>query len=160
MEVESMQEGNKQEENSNSITLSKADLESLYAPWKVSIIIKVFGKRLPCVYLKNKLMDLWRPTEPLNLIDLGNDYYVVKFNCLTNTNKVLHEGPWFIAGNFVSARKWESNFVPNSSIITHTTIWARLPQLPTEFYDRSVLERVGQKSGVLLKIDACTSATL
>lgn len=33
-------------------------------------------------------------------------------------------------------------------------------QFPTRFYDREILERAGHKLGMLLKIDACTSATL
>lgn len=66
---------------------------------------KVFGQRFPHNYLKNKLMDLWKPSEPLILISLGNDYHVAKFNMRENTNKVIHEGPWFDAGNFVSVRK-------------------------------------------------------
>lgn len=94
------------------------------------------------------------------LIDLGNDNYIVKFQSEDNKNKVLHEGPWFMDENFISVRKWEPNFVPKKETITHTATWARLPQLPTEFYDKQVLERVGEKLGTLLKMDTCTSATL
>lgn len=36
----------------------------------------------------------------------------------------------------------------------------RLPQLPTEFYDKIILEKEGEKLGTLLKIDACTFDTL
>ncbi|KAF3616353.1 hypothetical protein FXO38_34590 [Capsicum annuum] len=39
----------------------------------------------------------------------------------------------------------------------HSEPW--LPQLPTEFYDQEILERIGSKLGVLLKIDICTSST-
>lgn len=149
MEVESTLE-----DNPDSISLSKGDLDRLYTPWRASVIIKVFGRWTPHTYL------LWMPSEPLNLIDLGNDFHVVKFTNQENTNKVLHEGAWFIAGNFVSVWKWEPNFVPQSSTISHTAMWARLPQLPTKFYDKAILERLGQKLGALLKIDACTSATI
>ncbi|XP_019255047.1 PREDICTED: uncharacterized protein LOC109233621 [Nicotiana attenuata] len=44
--------------------------------------------------------------------------------------------------------------------LTSTAIWIRLPQLPTEFYDKGILEKVGRKLGKLLKIDQCTSSTL
>lgn len=30
--------------------------------------------------------------------------------------------PWFVEGNFLSIRKWELNFMPKNSTITHTTI--------------------------------------
>lgn len=142
------------------IYLSKEKLHRLYLLWRNSVIIKVFGRRIPYIYLKQKLQDLWQPSELVTLIDLGNDYHVVKFHLEDNRNKVIHEGPWFIARNFISVRKWEPNFVPKEKTIIHIAIWARLPQLPTEFYDKKILEKVREKLGTLLKIDACTSDTL
>lgn len=56
-----------------TIHLTIEDKRRLYLPWKAFVIVKVFGKRLPYVYLRNKLQDLWKPSEPLTLIDLGND---------------------------------------------------------------------------------------
>lgn len=58
------------------------------------------------------------------------------------------------------SEKWELNFVPEAATTTHTAIWIRLLQLPTEFYDRMILDRIGKKLGKLLKIDSCTSSTL
>ncbi|KAK4710476.1 hypothetical protein R3W88_004989 [Solanum pinnatisectum] len=75
-------------------------------------------------------------------------------------DKAIHGGLWFILGSFLSVKCWDSNFAPKESTITDFAIWVRLPQLPTEFYDKSILEKIGKKLGALLKIDACTSATL
>ncbi|KAH0714911.1 hypothetical protein KY284_007816 [Solanum tuberosum] len=44
-------------------------------------------------------------------------------------------------------------------MVSHTTFCVRLSQLPTEFYDRKVLEKIGKRLGRLRKIDACTSTT-
>ncbi|XP_019251145.1 PREDICTED: uncharacterized protein LOC109230067 [Nicotiana attenuata] len=74
--------------------------------------------------------------------------------------KALRLGPWFISGNFLSIRKWEPKFVPQEATLSTTAIWIRLPQLPMEFYDKEILQKVGRKLGKLLKIDSCTSSTL
>ncbi|PHU00825.1 hypothetical protein BC332_30612 [Capsicum chinense] len=74
--------------------------------------------------------------------------------------KALHEGPWFVTGKFLSVRHWEPNFIPKEATQTHVAIWTRLPQLPIEFYDNCILERIGKHLGTLLKIDTCTSAVL
>ncbi|XP_059306341.1 uncharacterized protein LOC132057757 [Lycium ferocissimum] len=66
---------------------------------------------------------MWRPTENLVLIDLGMDFFIVKFEEECNMNKVLLEGPWFITGHFLTVRSWEPNFVPNEAIIESTAIW-------------------------------------
>ncbi|XP_070010530.1 uncharacterized protein [Nicotiana sylvestris] len=84
----------------------------------------------------------------------------VKFGKEENLVKAIQKGPWFISGNFLSVRRWEPKFVPHEATLSFTAIWVRLPQLPTEFYDKEVLEKVGRKLGKLLKIDTCTSATL
>ncbi|XP_019253928.1 PREDICTED: uncharacterized protein LOC109232625 [Nicotiana attenuata] len=75
-------------------------------------------------------------------------------------NKVLAEGSWFVIGHFISIWKWEPNFLLAESKLAITTIWMRLPQLSTEFYDRAFLEKMENRVGKLLKIDTCTSTTL
>ncbi|XP_019241415.1 PREDICTED: uncharacterized protein LOC109221386 [Nicotiana attenuata] len=74
--------------------------------------------------------------------------------------KILHNGPWFINGFFLSIQKWVPNFIAKEAHQSYTTVWVRLPQLPTEFYDGIILSRIGNCIGKLLKVDACTSATL
>ncbi|XP_009789326.1 uncharacterized protein [Nicotiana sylvestris] len=122
-----------------SIPLTEDDKECLYLPWCYSVINKVLKQKMSHHLLRSKLNDLWKTSEQLILIDLGWDFYIVKFSLEESMVKALHLGPWFISGNFLSIR---------------------LPQLPTEFYDQDILEKVGRKLGKLFKIDQCTSSTL
>lgn len=57
--------------------------------------------------------------------------------------KSLQNEPWFIFGHFLSVQRWEPNFVATQARQSFTTIWIRLPQLPTEFYDGEILKKVG-----------------
>ncbi|KAM3378843.1 hypothetical protein P3S68_011256 [Capsicum galapagoense] len=148
------------EEIDDIIVLSDEDKDRIYAPWSFSVIVKLFTKTLARGYLRTKLLDLWKPSKPLILVDLGNGYYIAKFTNPENMQIALHGGPWFITGDFFSVRHWEPNFTPEKAKTTHTAIWVRLPHLPIEFYDKSILERIGHKLGTLLKIDTCTSAAL
>lgn len=116
--------------------------------------------KIPHQLLRAKVAQLWKPIEPLILIDLGWDFFVVKFRLEKSMNKILIEGPWFVTGHFLSISRWEPNFVTVESKLSTTAIWIRLPQLPIEFYDKSILEQVGNMIGKLLKIDTCTSSTL
>lgn len=87
------------------IILTDINRQRIYEPWKYTVIIKLMGKRLVHHYLKKKIQDLWRPTENLSLIDLGEDYYIVKFAKEENLSKVLQNGPWFINGFSFSVQK-------------------------------------------------------
>lgn len=40
------------------IQLTQEDKRRLYLPWYTFVIVKAFGKKLPYIYLKNKLQDL------------------------------------------------------------------------------------------------------
>lgn len=71
----------------------------------------------------------------------------------------LHDGPWFILNHFLSVRRWELKFLASEAQLTYSAIWLHLPQLPTEFYDIEILQKLGNNVGKLLKIDACTSTT-
>ncbi|KAK4731416.1 hypothetical protein R3W88_024404 [Solanum pinnatisectum] len=105
-----------------AIPLIGKDKQRLYQPWCLSVIIKVFGNIISYAYLKNKLIDPWKLSKPQILIDLGCDYHISKFNQVQSMSKVLHEGPWFIAGHFLSFKRSEPNFVPHQSTMTYTTI--------------------------------------
>lgn len=73
--------------NTDSILLSKDEMHRIHEPWRHSIIVKLFGKRVTHQFLRNKLIELWKSTEPLILIDLRCDFYIVKFSLQEKTNK-------------------------------------------------------------------------
>lgn len=75
------------------ISLTAEEEEHLHAPWKFSLIIKLIGKRIVHHYMKTKIQDLWKPSENLPLINLGSDYYIVKFSREGNMINVLNKGP-------------------------------------------------------------------
>ncbi|XP_019233367.1 PREDICTED: uncharacterized protein LOC109213973 [Nicotiana attenuata] len=74
--------------------------------------------------------------------------------------RALQGGPWFVNGSYLSLQRWSPNFVATEARPHITTVWIRLPNLPTEFYDGLVLQKIGNKIEKLVKIDACTSATI
>ncbi|KAF3673946.1 hypothetical protein FXO38_05445 [Capsicum annuum] len=100
------------------------------------------GRKISYQLLRSKITDLWKPSEPLTLIDLGHGFYTAKFNKEENKTTALHGGPRFIVGRFLSMISWKLSFVLSISTMTHTAIWVRLPQLPTELYDWQILKKI------------------
>lgn len=76
------------------IPLSVDEKKRLYKPWEKSLIIKVFGRKVGYRYPLLKLTTMWSLTKDLTLIDLGNDFYLIKFKLDDNYIKVLHGRPW------------------------------------------------------------------
>lgn len=58
------------------------------------------------MYLKNRLTTLWNVSEDILLIDLGYEYYTIKFLKEENMKKAFYKGLWFINGLFLSIKHW------------------------------------------------------
>ncbi|XP_047252150.1 uncharacterized protein LOC107841639 [Capsicum annuum] len=143
-----------------AIVLTAVEKARIYRPWSYSVIIKLTRRKINHAYLKNRLSVLWKPTEELILIDLGSDYFIVQFLKKENLQTTLQKVSWFINGAFLSVRKWHPNVAASEANETVSAIWIRLPELPTEYYDHSILTKIGSKLGKLVKTDICTSTTL
>ena len=79
-----------------AIALSKEDKERIRAPWTSSLIVKSFERSLEFMFLSSKIRELWRPSGRMDCIDLGHDFFLIKFECKEDIDKVLKVGPWFI----------------------------------------------------------------
>ncbi|CAL2259569.1 unnamed protein product [Prunus armeniaca] len=92
------------------------------------------------------------------LIDLVNDYFVVKFELEEDLNFVLTGGPWIIAGQYLVMQKWRPGFCPATAHITRMAVWLHVSAIQLECFDVWSLKRVGNLLGKLLKIDSLTIA--
>lgn len=71
-------------------------------------------------------------TPPKPLIDLGSDYYILKFTNPENMNPVLSNGPWFLYRHYLSIQKWVPNFVPENFVLTESVVWILPPMLSSQ----------------------------
>lgn len=81
-----------------SIQFSDRAINRLCQPWKNAIIIKLLGRSHTYNYLRDRLQQKWSLKDDWKLIDLVNDYFVVKFDMEDDMNFVLTGGPWIIDG--------------------------------------------------------------
>ncbi|GMY19177.1 hypothetical protein FCV25MIE_14416 [Fagus crenata] len=140
-----------------TILLSKEEKLRIQAPWRSALIIKAIGKSVGFKYMDFKIRSLWKPQGDMQIIDLGLDFFLVRFKLSDDYWNVVNGGPWFIKQQFLSVRCWSPGFRPPEAKITTTAVWVRLPELPIELYDSGLLRRIGNQLGKLLKIDARTA---
>ena len=135
---------------------SPTELARLREQWKYSLIAKVLGKKLQLQYYRDHLLRLWSAEGSLKIIELGCEFFVLKFSEFLDYEKVRKGVPWLIHGYYIAIRPWSENFKPSEATITHTWVWARLPELPIEYYDKEVLFEIGEAIGRPIKIDPIT----
>lgn len=73
------EEGEKDQRDEYTIPITREDKQRIYFPWRHLVIIKLQGEKIPHQILKRKLTDIWKPAKNFPLIDLGENYFTVKF---------------------------------------------------------------------------------
>ncbi|KAF7811990.1 ribonuclease H [Senna tora] len=79
-----------------NFTLNDREWRRLNRPFRKSLIIKLLGKTVGFKFLLRKVNQLWGRTDEVELVDLGNDYFLAKFDTYTDQDFALTGGPWII----------------------------------------------------------------
>ena len=155
-DVESDLEFEEISEGLAQVKLSKETKARIRAPWTKALIVKVFNRTIGYNYLTFKINALWKPAARMDCVDLTKDYFLIKFSDNADYDKVLWGGPWFIGEHFLVIKPWEPYFKASEASFPSVAVWVRFPELPIEFYDRSVLLDIGKAIGPMLRIDSYT----
>ncbi|KAG5225528.1 receptor protein [Salix suchowensis] len=133
------------------------DCPRIRAPWKQTLIIKLMGRKVGYMFFMQRLKNMWKLRGDFTLTDLGNDFYLAKFANTEDREHVLFGRPWMVTDHYLTVRTWHPNFDPVEATIDKVAVWVRLPNLALEYYDTSVLWKIGNKIGKTLKVDRTTS---
>ncbi|KAF3948626.1 hypothetical protein CMV_025403 [Castanea mollissima] len=141
-----------------AVTFSGSTKTRIRAPWTNALIVKVFGKTVGYHFLLSRITSLWKPTGRMDCVDLGNDFFLIKFQAKDDHARVIREGAWFIGGHYLSIRCWEPNFKSSKANLSSVVgVWIRLPKLPIEYYEPFALKEIGEAIGPVLRVDGHTT---
>ncbi|KAE8685597.1 hypothetical protein F3Y22_tig00111095pilonHSYRG00194 [Hibiscus syriacus] len=124
----------------------------------LSIVVRLLGKTIGYRALWNKIKALWQPQGNFHLIDLDNNYYLVKLDCTDDYNKVFIEGTWVVFGSYLTAQPWSRSFLTSDGYPSQAVVWIRLPGLPHRYYTRSLFNVIAAEIGQVVKVDYNTNA--
>ncbi|CAL8176624.1 unnamed protein product [Prunus armeniaca] len=94
----------------------------------------------------------------MQLIDLANDFFIVRFLLEEDLNYVLTGGPWVIARQYLMMQKWRPHFDPELEQLSRLTIWARLSRLYVEYFTKETVKPIRDLLGTIYKVDCHTIA--
>ncbi|KAL4383220.1 hypothetical protein GQ457_15G009900 [Hibiscus cannabinus] len=122
------------------------------------IIVRLLGRNIGYDTLLNRLHALWKPLGEIQLIDLENNYFLVRFEDRRDYSMVLTDGPWTIYGNYLTVQPWSRSFSTSEKHPSHVVVWVRLPGLPYRYYCKALFQRIAQVVGKVVKVDYNTQA--
>ncbi|CAN1166056.1 hypothetical protein LINPERHAP2_LOCUS26518 [Linum perenne] len=105
--------------------------------------------------MKRRLEFLWARTGPIQVSDLANNFFLVRFAQEKDYMTAAFEGPWRIYDFYIAVAKWSPSFneeEPFQSILT----WVRLPRLPIHYFNEVAVKRIGDHIGRTVRMDLAT----
>lgn len=136
--------------------VTKEELRKAQKPWRMSMIVKLLGKRVGLRFLQTRLNRMWQSVGAMDVIDLENDYFLVRFEDRRDFMFVFTEGPWYISDHCLIIQRWKPEFFPFEDELKKVAVWIRIPGLPMELYEKHILWRIGNTLGRTVKIDSNT----
>ena len=112
-----------------------------------ALIIKMFEKGVGCSLMQRSPKSKWKLKEEFSFIDIGCDCYITRFSNVDDYRHVLTQEPWLTGDNYLTIRRWVSNFVRYDAPIRFLTAWIRIPNISIEYFDMEFLEMIGSKVG-------------
>lgn len=131
-------------------------LQELREPWQKEVIVKLLGKSIGFLTMRDRLKLIWKPTGGMDTVDIGHDFYMVKFDMDVDRETMISVGPWMVFDHYLTMHPWVPDFVSSEVKINRTLVWIRFPSLGLEFYDESVLLALAATLGQPIKVDTRT----
>lgn len=105
---------------------------------------------------EKRLRQLWNPSGEMIVLDLPNDYFLVRFERESDLQGALTRGPWMMFGHYMLIKQWDPTFNSNTSVISTTGVWIRISGLPLMMYEKNLLFGISATIGNPLQIDEAT----
>ncbi|KAL4310070.1 hypothetical protein GQ457_01G015050 [Hibiscus cannabinus] len=118
-----------------------------------SVIIRLLGKSIGYRALLNRIQALWNPIGELQLIDMDNEYILVRFANEEDFIKVLSGGSWVVYGSYLTVQPWSRHFSTNADHPDKVMVWVRLSKLPYHYYTKSLFRYIVNSIGKVVRID-------
>ncbi|CAN1126133.1 hypothetical protein LINPERHAP2_LOCUS3249 [Linum perenne] len=106
--------------------------------------------------MSRKLPQLWAKKAGIQVSDVGFGFYIVNFELVADYERALFGGPWMINDHYVVIQEWHPHFRPEETLLSTLRVWVRLPGIPFEYFDRAILQLIGDKIGRTVRIDHTT----
>ncbi|CAN1181287.1 hypothetical protein LINPERPRIM_LOCUS6171 [Linum perenne] len=87
------------------IPFTEAEIKSFYKPWSKALVVKVLERSFSFLAMKRRLEYLWAKSGSIQVSDLSNNFFLVRFANQDDYSLAAFKGPWKIyvsrIGNYI-----------------------------------------------------------
>ncbi|CAI0428682.1 unnamed protein product [Linum tenue] len=124
--------------------------------WRSALVVKGLGRRVAYVPLAKRLNYLWGRHGELQISDMENGCYLVRFRNQKDYDIATMGGPWLLGDTYLTVHRWFKGFNPWKSTVTSTMVWVQLPELPIEFINKEAVLCIAEAIGRPIRVDRAT----
>lgn len=116
------------------------------------------GKRRYYGSLLAAIKRKWTFKGALELLTLEKDFFLFKFSCKEDYDKVWDNGPCFLNGKSFLFQKWQCDFRPTKANFSEISLWIKLPNFPLCCWNPAGISKVASRVGIPLAVDSLTAS--
>ncbi|CAI0557987.1 unnamed protein product [Linum tenue] len=89
----------------------------------------------------------------MEIMDLDQDYFLVKLNNEQDYFRALTDGPWTIFDHYLAVQQWSPSFKVSDPLPRKMIVWVQFPTLKIHFYHKEILTSLGNLLGRTIRLD-------
>ncbi|CAN1181770.1 hypothetical protein LINPERHAP1_LOCUS19619 [Linum perenne] len=105
--------------------------------------------------MKRRLEFLWARVGSIQVADMANNFFLVRFSEEEDYTTAAFRGPWKIYDYYIAVSQWSPAFNEEEQIKSILT-WVRLPKLPIHYFNSVAVSRIGNFIGKTVRLDLAT----
>ncbi|CAN1241129.1 hypothetical protein LINPERPRIM_LOCUS4828 [Linum perenne] len=138
------------------IAFSEAEIKGFYKPWSKALVVKILERSFSFPTVKRRLEFLWAKVGRIQVSDMANSFFLVRFSDNVDYRRAAFDGPWKLYDYYISVSRWSPLFNENEPIQKLLT-WVRLPRLPIHYFNHLAVSRIGNYIGKTVRLDLATA---
>ena len=119
--------------------LHESIVKELSLPWEDALIVKLLGKKIRFLTMRNRFKVIWKLSERFELMDVGNGFFMLKCDLEIDRKKIMEGGLWMIFDHYLAVQTWSPEFASSTSQIEKMLVWIWFLGINMMYYDESVL---------------------
>ncbi|CAN0918315.1 hypothetical protein LINGRAHAP2_LOCUS30801 [Linum grandiflorum] len=95
--------------------------------WRSALVVKGLGRRVSYLPLSQRLNFLWARTGAIQITDLNNGCFLVRFQEKEDYKTAISGGSWLLGETYLTVHCWYRGFNPWTTEVTRSMVWIQLP---------------------------------